>query len=104
MTPKFAASSHRLVAQSGHALRASASDEETRAYLQERITLFAKLMFWSFLALMLFLAGAYVRYPDLAPEHNVVIFGTGATGLAVMGGIWQGVLRRRPLSMKGLWR
>ena len=63
-----------------------ARDEESRAYLQQRLNLLSKLMFWSFLALMLFLAGAYVRYPDLAPEHNVVIFGTGATGLAVMGG------------------
>jgi hypothetical protein len=32
------------------------TEEETRAYLQERVTLLFKLMFWSLFALMAFLA------------------------------------------------
>jgi eukaryotic-like serine/threonine-protein kinase len=80
------------------------SAEETRAYLQERLTLFTKLMFTSFAILMAFLAGMYLAYPSYEPPDNELIFIGGAAALAVMAAIWRLLLVGRTLSITALNR
>lgn len=80
------------------------SDDEARAYLQARLTLFSKLMFWSLVALLGFIAGMYEAYPDIAPAQSKLTF-TGATvGLGIMAVIWRVILVRQKLSITWLYR
>ena len=100
-----AARSRKLVAQTRQSMRgAVTSEEEARAYLQRRLTLFAKLMFWSFVTLLIFLAGVYRLYEEIAPRHEDIVFGGAAALLVVMAGIWRGALVRRTLSVAALYR
>ena len=81
------------------------SDEEARATLQARLVVFSKMMFWSFVVLLAFLAAMYRAYPQIQPRNNTEIFMGAAVGLAVMAVIWRVVLVRRPdLSMAALER
>jgi serine/threonine-protein kinase len=76
-------------------------EAESRAFLQERLALLMKLLFWCFIALMSFLAVAYSVYP-VAPEHQDLVwiaFGIGITGQAIM---WRLVLLRRELTFEQL--
>jgi len=77
-------------------------DEESRGYLQARLTLFTKLMFTGFVTLMAFLLVMYAAYP-IAPRHNDLIFGGAIAELAVMAFIWRGLLVRRTLSIETLY-
>jgi serine/threonine protein kinase len=79
------------------------SPVEGRAFLQERLTTFTKLMFWSFVALCVFLGVMYQIYPDKAPEHNDKIFGGAVVGLAMMAFIWRFLLVRKMLSVETLY-
>ena len=100
-----AARSRRLGVQARRAVAASAqSEEEGRAYLQTRLTLFTKLMFTSFVFLLAFLTGMYRVYPLYEPPDNDLIFGGGAVALVIMAAIWRGVLVRRVLSVTALYR
>jgi hypothetical protein len=96
--------SSRLKAQSRQALLHVTSEDEAAASLQARLALFSKVMFWSFLTLMAFLAGAYWKYQDIKPAHNDVVFGVGALGLAVMAFTWRFALIGKPLSITVLYR
>ena len=92
--------SQRLIAQ----VRRGGTDPEARANLQARLEVFSKLMFWSFVALLVFLAGMYRVYPSLVPRRNEVIFGSATILLAVMALIWRlGLVRRQP-SIANLYR
>jgi hypothetical protein len=51
---------------------AGTNDEETRAYLQARLTLFTKLMFIAIVTLMALLTVMYAVYP-IAPRHNDLV-------------------------------
>jgi len=82
---------------------AAQTEEETRAYLQERVTLLFKLMFWSLIALMAFLASTYEISPIDAPERRHYVYIVSAVGLAGMAVIWRGLLVRRPLSIETLY-
>ena len=62
----------------------SSSEDDARAYLQTRMTLFSKLMFWSIVALLVFLSAMYETYPKLKPVYNDVIFVGAAALLGVM--------------------
>jgi serine/threonine-protein kinase len=77
--------------------------EESRAYLQARLTLFTKLMFTAIVTLMAFLLVMYTAYP-IAPRHNDLIFGGAIAELAAMAFIWRGLLVRRTLSVQTLYR
>jgi hypothetical protein len=77
----------------------SASEEEARAYLQQRLTVLFKLMFWSFVALLTFLRLLYAMYPDYEPRYNGHVYAVAAGGLAIMAFLWRGVLVRRTLSV-----
>jgi eukaryotic-like serine/threonine-protein kinase len=99
----------RSVAQrdrSGRTARApwsrGASDAESRAFLQERLTLLFKLLFWCFVALMAFVWVAYQQYPEVRPQHQRLVYLAFAIGLAMQGAIWRGLLVRRTLSFKTL--
>ena len=83
---------------------AAQSEDETREYLQERVTLLFKLMFWSLIALVAFLASTYALFPDDAPKHRNLVYVNAALGFASMGFIWRVLLVRRQLSIEGLYR
>jgi serine/threonine-protein kinase len=76
---------------------------EDRAYLQERLTIFTKLMFASFVILLAFLALMYLVYPDASPPDNDMIFGGSAVALVVMALVWRLYLERRKPSVKQLY-
>jgi eukaryotic-like serine/threonine-protein kinase len=80
------------------------SEEEARAFLQSRIALLFRLMFFSLVALILFLAGMYALDPDNAPERRYWVYAHSAVGLAAMGFIWRALLVRRPLQVTTLYR
>ncbi len=80
----------------------TASEEETRAYLQARLTVLYKLMFWSYVALLTFLRLLYAAYPDYEPVYNGRIYAIAAGGLALMAFLWRGSLVRRTLSVRRL--
>ena len=81
---------------------AATTEEESRAYLQARLTSLFKLMFWSFVALLTFLGLMYAAYPGIAPHNNSIVFASATVGLAVMAFLWRGVLVRRKLSFAQL--
>ena len=84
--------------------RASSTDSESRAYLQTRLEMFSKLMFFSIAALFTFLTIQYAMYPDIRPARQGLISGGAIGGLVVLGVIWRAVLVRRPLSIAALYR
>ena len=86
-----AAQSRKLIAQAKPRPWAGVNQEEARAYLQARLNLYSKLLFWSFIALMTFLAGAYRIFKIDVPNQQLV-FGGAAIMLAVMALIWRGVV------------
>ena len=77
--------------------------DAARSYLQTRLTLFTKLMFWSMVALLVFLTAMYQVYPGIEPADNDVIFGGATVLLGVMAVIWRVVLVRRTLSVWALY-
>src|SRR4051794_29244785 len=95
--------SQHLRAQVRHG-SGGASPGEARAYLQSRLELFSKLMFWSFVALLVFLTAMYRVYPTLVPQRNEEIFGSATILLAVMAMIWRIALVRRQPSIANLYR
>src|SRR5437016_1388399 len=79
------------------------SEEEARTYLQARLTVLFKVMFWSFVALVAFLWLLYHTYPLIEPAYNEYVYALAAGGLVVMAFIWRGVLvRRTQLAMAAL--
>jgi eukaryotic-like serine/threonine-protein kinase len=96
--------SRRLLSQSRAALwRNGSSDDDGRAYLQTRMTLFSRLMFWSFIALLVFLIGLYQLYPNVKPRDNDIIVIGGGLLLGVMAILWRVFLIRRTLSVRALF-
>jgi serine/threonine-protein kinase len=81
---------------------ATSSDDESRAYLQERLTSLFKLMFWSFTVLMLFLLLIYHEFNEITPTHNNYVYATFVVGLLTMAVLWRGVLVRRELTIRQL--
>jgi len=81
----------------------ASSADQARGYLQTRLTLFSKLMFWSFVALLVFLTAMYELYPHIKPRDNDIIFAGATVLLAVMAFLWRVVLVRRPLSVRALY-
>lgn len=83
---------------------ASRSEEEARRYLQERLLMFTRLMFVSFVILLVFLMAMYQVYPRVAliVTNNDIIFGGATVLLVIMASVWRGLLARRELSMTAL--
>ena len=78
-------------------------DEESRAYLQSRLAVLSKLMFWSFVVLLGSMVGLYARYPLIEPEDNNDIYVIALIGVLVLAVIWRGFLVRRELPLKVLY-
>jgi eukaryotic-like serine/threonine-protein kinase len=107
-TPRASSLSSRLSSRRGVLTRdwgATQTDEESRAYLQSRLMLFTKLMFTSFVILMVSLGVMYEVYPSVNQQvpNNRLIFGGGAVALLVMACVWRLVLARRTLSTHALY-
>ncbi|HEY5945125.1 MAG TPA: protein kinase [Kofleriaceae bacterium] len=86
--------------------------DESRAYLQARLLVLSKLMFWSFVVLLTFMAVLYfVAYRDLelpdrhglAPRYNTYGYLLASCGLAMLVGLWVFLHRARP-SLRTLLR
>ncbi|HUS30206.1 MAG TPA: hypothetical protein VMZ53_16980, partial [Kofleriaceae bacterium] len=81
----------------------SARDEESRAYLQARLTVLSKLAFWSFIALLGGMKVLYWRYPLIEPVDNNLIYLIATVGLVIEAIIWRGFLVRRQLRLEWLY-
>ena len=80
----------------------SSTEQEGRAYLQQRLELLSKLMFWSFAALIAFIRLMYERYPEIEPTQNAWIMWMAVGGLVILAVIWRGGLARKELSLSSL--
>ncbi len=78
-------------------------DEETRANFQARLVVLTRLMFWSFVALVIGMVFLYWQYPEIQPHRNGTIYKIAVFGLAVLAVIWRGPLVRRELSIPTLY-
>ncbi|MBX3160963.1 MAG: serine/threonine protein kinase [Deltaproteobacteria bacterium] len=79
------------------------SPDEARAYLQDRLAIFSKLLFWSFAALLVFLFAMYRRYPTVRPHDQDIVYVTGAVSLCLLAVIWRLLLVRRELTIDQLY-
>jgi hypothetical protein len=79
------------------------TEEEARTYLQKRLAMFSKLVFWAFVALLVFLFGLYRWYPAIKPHYQDVIYGVAVIALAILAFIWRAVLERKKLSVDVLY-
>ncbi len=77
-------------------------DEESRAYLQARLTLLSKLAFWSFIILVGGMVALYAQYPHIEPKYNSRIYIIATAGLICEAIVWRGLLVRRQLDLKSL--
>lgn len=91
--------SRRMLAQSGSA---SVTDEAARAYLQARLEVYARVMFWAFVALRVLEVILYRTYPTVRPHQYTAILVTGIVGLLAMAVCWRGVLVGRARSLTTL--
>ena len=85
-------------------LASAPNEEEARAFLQSRLTLLFKTMFWSLTGLLAFLWGLYTIYPDRAPVQRNWVYLFSSAGLLAMAFIWRALLLRRPLAVTTLYR
>ncbi len=80
------------------------SAEATRDYLQKRLAVFSKALFWSFVALVIFLFAMYASYPTIKPHNQSIVYGTATLALAILAFLWRGVLIRGTRSVDLLYR
>jgi hypothetical protein len=80
-----------------------ASDEESRAYLQERLATLSKLMFWSFVVLIAAISLLYWRVPHIEPARQRTIMEVATGGVVLLAMIWRLGLVRRTLSINQLY-
>jgi len=81
------------------------SEEESRAYLQTRLTLLYKIMFWSYVLLVASQAvlWEWSALKDKKPVHQNWIYVAAVTALCLMAVLWRGFLVRRKLSFGRLF-
>ena len=100
------AGSARVSRQMVRAMWSDAPDEEdARAFLQTRIAFLFKLMFWSLVALIAFLAITYALDEPNAPERRHMVYLISSCGLGGMAFIWRvWLIQPKPLSATMLYR
>jgi eukaryotic-like serine/threonine-protein kinase len=81
----------------------AASSAETRAYVQERLALFVKMMFWISWVLLGFVIAAYELYPEARPKGADVVHPTAVIGLVIMGVLWVTQLAKRQPTIERLY-
>src|SRR5438128_12302804 len=79
------------------------TEEEAREQLQNRLHVYSKIMFWAFVALIVFLTLTYRFVLDQQPVLWRYVFSGSAIMLAVMAFIWRAVLVRRKVTVEGLF-
>jgi serine/threonine-protein kinase len=79
------------------------TDEEARAYLQARLVVLSRLMFWSFVALLVGMVLLYARYPDIEPKRNKSIYEVALVGMGILVVLWRGALLRRKVTLGQLY-
>jgi eukaryotic-like serine/threonine-protein kinase len=79
------------------------TEEEARAYIQSRLAVFSKMLFWSFVALLVFLFLMYWRYSDIEPRNQEIIYGVAITALAILAVLWRVLLVRGRPSIDALY-
>ena len=77
-------------------------DERAREALQQRLAMLSKLMFGSFLVLLVFLKALYATYPHLEPRQQDLIYIEFVGGLVILAIVWRIVLVRRPRTIRQL--
>jgi serine/threonine-protein kinase len=82
----------------------AATSEETRAYVQQRLALFCKLMFWTWWLVLGFVIAMYEQYPTTRPQRADLVHALAAIGLVLLGGIYWTMLRKRKTSIDALYR
>jgi serine/threonine-protein kinase len=79
------------------------SEEESRQYLQERLRLSSKILFWTFAALLAFALGTYELFPRVRPAKSELVYGGGEIGLVLIAGVWLLLRRHRRVSIELLY-
>ena len=79
------------------------TEEEAREQLQNRLNVYSKIMFWAFVALIVFLTLSYRFVLDHQPVLWKYVFSGSAILLMVMAFIWRSVLVRRKVTVEGLF-
>jgi eukaryotic-like serine/threonine-protein kinase len=95
------AGSRKMV--SSRAAWRGSDDEESRAYLQSRLSVLSRLMFWSFAVLLGGMVLLYRRYPEIEPKDNGRIYVIAGAGVLILAVVWRGFLVRRELKLKTLY-
>ncbi len=85
------------------AWRATSSEEEARAFLQQRLSTFSAVLFASLTALNVAFCALYAAFPEIAPPHWAAVRAGGGVGLLGLAGIWRLGLERRQLSERALY-
>ncbi len=80
----------------------ASSDRESRAFMQQRLALLLKLLFWSFIPLLAFMNAMYAAYPSTRPVGATSINILAAAGLIAMLGIWLAAQRKSVWSARQL--
>src|SRR4051812_12651300 len=79
---------------------------ESRAFLQERLALLLKVLFWCYVALTAFLAIFYRAYrdhvPAVVPAHQVYVWWAFAGGMTCQAIVWRVLLLRKTLTFEQL--
>ncbi len=81
----------------------TATGEDLRVLIQERLSLFARIMFWIFWILFALVAGMFELWPEIKPERVRVFFYFSIGSLIVASVIWSLALRSRRLSIRALY-
>src|SRR5687768_2484409 len=82
----------------------TASREEVRAYVQQRVAMFSKVWFWCFSILIVFVIGLYEVYPSIRPTRAEWVLVAAVIGLVALGTIWYFVLHRGTPALSTLYR
>ncbi len=81
----------------------TATGEEARAYVQNRLDVFSKITALSSGTFLISVLGMYQVYPHLRPARSGLVHGCAIVGVAILLAIWLGVLRRRKLTLGQLY-
>ncbi len=83
---------------------ARSGDEEARASLQSRISLYSMLVLASIVTEIALLTSSYAMFPSIKPGNADAIAAAGSTGLIILAILWRGVIARYALSVAWLYR
>ena len=83
---------------------ARSGDEEARASLQSRLSVYSMLVLVSIVSEIALLTTSYALFPPIKPRNADSIAAAGSTAMIILAVLWRGVVARRPLSVEWLYR